>query len=108
MPLYVNEMVKEKLELGVQQAIDANKSRDLVLGILFDAIGMLSFSIPFVGEFGDVIWAPLSAFLMARMYKGTAGKVAGVFSFLEEIIPFTDFVPSFTLMWCYTYLFKRK
>lgn len=108
MPLFVNEMVKEKLDLNAQQAVDANKNRDLWLGILFDLIGMLSFSIPFVGEFGDVIWAPLSGFLMARMYKGTSGKVAGVFSFVEELIPFTDFIPSFTLMWCYTYLFKKK
>lgn len=28
-----------------------NKTRDLVLGILFDAIGMLSFSVPLIGEF---------------------------------------------------------
>ncbi|RZJ72315.1 MAG: hypothetical protein EOO49_07560 [Flavobacterium sp.] len=101
-------MVKDKLGLIADQAVDANKSRDLALSILFDCIGMLSFAIPFVGEFGDVIWAPISGLLMAWMYKGTSGKVAGVFSFFEEIIPFTDIIPSFTLMWCYTYLIKRK
>jgi hypothetical protein len=39
-----------------------NKTRNLVLGILFDAIGMLSFTVPFIGEFSDVIWAPLAGF----------------------------------------------
>lgn len=86
----------------------ANKNRNLVLGILFDLIGMMSFTIPFLGEFSDVIWAPLSGVLMARLYKGTSGKVGGVVSFLEEIIPFSDFIPSFTLMWIYTYVINKK
>ena len=83
-----------------------HKQRDLLLGLLFDGIGMLSFTIPGIGEFSDVIWAPIAGYLMARLYKGTAGKVAGVFTFLEELVPFTDVLPSFTLMWIYTYLIK--
>lgn len=84
-----------------------NKNRDLFLGIAFDCIGMLSFGIPYLGEFSDVIWAPLAGLLMTWMYKGTVGKVAGVLTFLEEIIPFTDFIPSFTITWIYTYLIKK-
>ena len=85
----------------------ANKNRNLVLGIAFDLIGMLSFTIPFIGEFSDVIWAPLSGILLTKLYKGTAGKVGGVVAFLEEIIPFSDIIPTFTLMWIYTYVFKK-
>lgn len=85
-----------------------NKSRDLILGILFDAIGMLSFTVPFIGEFSDIIWAPLAGFLMTWMYKGTIGKVGGTIAFLEEILPFTDFIPTFTLTWIYTYLIKKQ
>ena len=85
-----------------------NKTRDLVLGILFDAIGMLSFTVPFIGEFSDVIWAPLAGFLMTWMYKGTIGKVGGTIAFLEEILPFTDFIPTFTLTWIYNYLIKKQ
>jgi len=90
------------------KALDENKSRDLILGLLFDAIGMMSFSIPLIGEFSDVIWAPLSGLLMVWMYKGRAGKIGGMFSFLEELIPFTDIIPSFTLMWIYKYILKTK
>lgn len=85
-----------------------NKNRNLILGIAFDTIGMMSFSIPFLGEFSDVIWAPLAGFLMTWMYKGTVGKVGGIFTFLEEIIPFTDFIPSFTLTWVYNYWIKKE
>ena len=85
-----------------------NKSSDLVLGILFDAIGMLSFSVPLIGEFSDVIWAPFAGFLMTWMYKGTVGKVGGVVTFLEEILPFSDFIPTFTLTWIYNYIIRDK
>ena len=85
-----------------------NKSRNLFLGILFDLIGMLSFTVPFLGEFSDVIWAPLAGYLMTWMYKGTVGKVGGVVTFLEEILPFSDFIPTFTLTWIYNYVIKIK
>lgn len=84
------------------------KNRNLILGIIFDSIGMLSFTVPMVGEFSDVIWAPIAAYLMTRMYKGTVGKVGGVVTFLEEIIPFSDIIPSFTLTWIYNYMIKRN
>jgi len=86
---------------------ESNKNRNLILGIVFDAIGMLSFSIPMIGEFSDVVWAPMAGFLMTWMYKGRVGKVGGIFTFLEEVIPFTDFVPSFTLVWIYNYWIKK-
>lgn len=86
---------------------ESNKNRNLILGILFDAVGMMSFTIPLLGEFSDVVWAPMAGFLMTWMYKGTVGKVGGIFTFIEEIIPFTDFIPSFTLTWIYNYWIKK-
>lgn len=85
---------------------DNLKTKKLILGILLDAIGMLSFTIPYIGEFSDVVWAPLAGFLMTKMYEGRVGKVAGLLTFVEEIIPFTDVVPSFTITWIYTYWIK--
>lgn len=93
----------------IEQLYDpTNKSRDLVLSLLFDAIGMMSFTIPLIGEFADVIWAPVSGFIMVWMFKGTMSKVAGVVSFVEEILPATDIIPTFTLMWFYTYYIKKS
>lgn len=84
-----------------------DRMRKLLLGLLFDGIGMISFSIPLLGEFSDVIWAPIAAFIMSRMYKARVGRVAGFLTFVEEIIPFTDIIPSFTITWIYTYFFQR-
>lgn len=100
--------MEEKIQEKIQKAQVDNKNRNLILGIVFDAIGMLSFTVPFIGEFSDVVWAPMAGFLMTWMYKGTVGKVGGIFAFLEEIIPFTDFIPSFTLTWIYNYWIKKE
>ncbi|MFS4492017.1 hypothetical protein [Maribacter sp. 2308TA10-17] len=83
-----------------------SKYKNLFLGLLFDAIGMLSFVVPFIGDFSDIIWAPIAAWLMTRMYKGKAGQAAGAITFIEEIVPGLDIIPMFTIMWVYTYIFK--
>ncbi|WP_193844881.1 hypothetical protein [Flavobacterium hungaricum] len=88
--------------------VEDDKMSKLIIGLILDGIGMISFTIPLLGEFSDVIWAPIAAFIMTRMYKGRVGKAASVLTFLEEALPFTDFIPSFTLTWIYTYFFQRK
>ncbi|NER13807.1 hypothetical protein GWK08_10175 [Leptobacterium flavescens] len=86
----------------------SNKFTKLFLGLVFDAMGYVSFIIPGIGEFSDIIWAPLAAWLMTRMYKGTSGQIAGVVAFVEELMPGLDIVPTFTLMWIYTYVLRGK
>lgn len=84
------------------------KYKLLLKGLLFDAIGMVSFVIPMVGEFSDVIWAPLSAALIYKMYGGIEGKIGGLVTFVEEAGVFgTDFIPTFTLTWIYKYVIKK-
>ena len=85
-----------------------NKQRNLFIGIAFDLIGMLTYLIPIFGEVGDVIWAPIAGFMLSYLYKGSIGKVSGVLGFLEEILPFSDFIPTFTLTWIYTYVIKNQ
>ena len=80
----------------------SKKYKKLLISILFDIVGMLSFVIPGIGEFTDIIWAPLSAYLILKMYKGTIGKVGSLISFGEEAGFFgTDIIPTFTLAWLY-------
>lgn len=82
--------------------------KKLALCILLDAIGYTSFIIPGIGEFSDIIWAPASAWIMTKLYKGQQGKIAAGISFLEEAMPGLDVIPTFTLMWLYTYVFSAK
>lgn len=79
----------------------------LILSILFDAIGMLSYLIPFFGEFSDIVWAPISGWLMSKMYSSKQGKIAAIIQTIEELIPGFDVIPTFTLMWLYTFVLKK-
>lgn len=85
-----------------------NKYKKLLIGIVLDALGYVSFFIPGVGEFSDIVWAPASGWIMTKLYKGKAGKIAGIISFVEEALPGMDVIPSFTLMWLYTYVFNKN
>lgn len=71
----------------------------ILLCLLFDFIGYASYSIPILGEFADIIWAPISGLVFFMMFGGWRGAMGGVFSFVEELLPGTDFIPSFTIMW---------
>lgn len=69
----------------------------LAFCIIMDLIGCMSFTIPLVGEFADVIWAPVSAFIFMRTFGGRFGTFGAVLNFVEEALPFTDIIPSFTI-----------
>ncbi|WP_428743047.1 hypothetical protein [Tenacibaculum sp.] len=84
------------------------KYQKLVLSLLFDVIGYVSYLIPGIGELSDIVWAPASAYIMTKMYKGNKGKIAGVIAFIEEAMPGLDMVPTFTLMWLYAYVFSSS
>ena len=81
-----------------------SKYNTLVLGLLLDSLGYVSLIFP---PF-DFIWAPLSAYFMTKLYKGREGKIAAVIAFVEEALPFLDVIPTFSLMWLYTYMFSNK
>ncbi len=85
-----------------------NKYTLLAISIILDLIGLVSFVIPTIGEFSDIIWAPVSAYLMLKLYKGIPSKIASALVFVEEIAPWTDFIPTFTIMWIYTNFFKKE
>lgn len=76
-----------------------NKKPSLAFCIMMDAIGMLTYAIPFIGEWGDLIWAPFSGILFYVAFGSRGGLIGGVLNFLEEIIPFTDIIPTFTIAW---------
>lgn len=84
------------------------KKKLLVKGLMYDGVGMITYAIPLAGPFLDLIWAPYAAKKMGEMYPGKKGKIASVLVFIEEILPGTDIVPTFTLMWLYTFVWSRQ
>ena len=73
---------------------------NIYLCLLLDLMGMVSYLLPVIGETEDVLWAPLSAVIFYFLFgKKKFGLLGGVFSFLEEISPGFDFIPTFTIAW---------
>ncbi len=85
----------------------SKKRRLLFQSILFDMIGMLSY-LPMFTPLKDIVWAPIAAYLLYKMYPGTAGKVGSIVVFLEEISPGLDIIPTFTITWFYTFVIKKE
>jgi hypothetical protein len=75
--------------------------KKLVFSIVLDLFGFIP--IPLI----SMLWAPFAGYIMTKMYKGRKGKIAGIISFIEELLPI-DVIPTFTIMWIYTYIINRK
>ena len=71
----------------------------LIFCILMDVVGYATYAIPFLGEIGDIIWAPISSLIFMSTFGGWKGALGGIGNFVEEILPGTDFIPSFTIMY---------
>ena len=67
--------------------------------VIMDLIGYATYTVPFFGEFGDILWAPLSSIIFFVTFGGWKGVLGGIGNFIEEILPGTDVIPSFTIMW---------
>ena len=100
-------MTKE-LQVETVPQVKSYKYAKLILGIFFDLIGMMSYIVPIVAEITDVAWAPISGFILSKMYKGNIGKIAGTIDFLEELLPETDIIPTFTLTWIYVFVIRKE
>jgi len=88
--------------------MEKHKQPSLIFCLVMDAIGCISYFLPGIGEFSDAIWAPVSGFIFYLCFRGWSGAAGGFFNFIEEILPGTDFIPSFTIMWFLQDVTRRK
>ena len=92
----LGERAKSNLTPDTER-IGGGQWSQLALCVALDLAGDASELIPFLGEFTDLAYAPVEAALLKGLFK--SNLIAG-FGFVEEILPFTDLVPTFTLSWC--------
>ena len=70
----------------------------LIVSLTIDLIGSASYLIPIAGEGFDLTWAPISMILVGALYDGVMPNLKYI-ALMEELLPFTDFIPSATLGW---------
>jgi hypothetical protein len=76
--------------------------------LVMDLLGFATYAVPFLGEFLDILWAPLSAAVYMKMFGFKKGFLGGVFNFVEELLPGLDFIPTFTISWAIHYFRRHK
>ena len=89
----------------ITQKFEEKRRFDLLASLAIDALGMATFILPALGEVADVVIAPIISILIYAVHRTTFGAIAG---FFEEIIPFTDIIPTATIIWAYRYIIKRS
>lgn len=67
--------------------------------ILMDLLGCATYLLPVLGEWFDILWAPVSAFIFYKSFGGRKAIYGALFNFVEEILPGTDIIPTFTIVW---------
>ena len=82
--------------------------RSLLACLVMDFLRFATYGIPVLGEFLDILWAPLSAIIFFRMFGGSKGFFGGIFNFVEELMPGLDFIPTFTITWFVQYVTRKK
>ena len=75
----------------------------LIASIGLDLAGNLSYILDFfgfglLGEFTDVLFAPISAMLVYLLYEN---KTLAWINGIEELLPYVDIIPSATIGWFY-------
>mmetsp|Transcript_56059 Transcript_56059/g.151208 ORF Transcript_56059/g.151208 Transcript_56059/m.151208 type:complete len:144 (-) Transcript_56059:305-736(-) len=75
----------------------SDPQRLLYACIVMDMIGFSSYLVLFLGELVDIYWAPIFFLFMQYMFGSMLMSSVGC---LEELLPFTDIVPTATIAWC--------
>jgi hypothetical protein len=84
------------------------KKPTLAFCLIMDLLGLATFLLPGLGEWFDILWAPISAMLFFNSFGGKVGRIGSIINFAEEILPFTDFIPTFTIAYFYNRYFKKE
>mmetsp|Transcript_20102 Transcript_20102/g.34376 ORF Transcript_20102/g.34376 Transcript_20102/m.34376 type:complete len:104 (+) Transcript_20102:70-381(+) len=63
----------------------------LIICVIVDTIGFLTYLIPGLGEAADVGWAPISGFIIYSLFQRSDMAILG---FAEELLPGLDFIPT--------------
>lgn len=78
------------------------KNLKLVAAVIIDVVGLTTYVVPGAAEGGDMVWGPISGFLIYMLFPNR--KRMALMGAVEEMLPFTDFVPTAYLAWRLDYV----
>lgn len=78
------------------------KNLKLVAAVIIDLVGLTTYVVPGAAEGGDMAWGPISGFLIYMLFPNR--KRMALTGAIEEMLPFTDFIPTAYLAWRLDYV----
>jgi len=78
------------------------KNLKLMAAVIIDLVGLTTYVIPGAAEGSDMAWGPISGFLIYLLFPNR--KRTALMGTVEEMLPFTDFVPTAYLAWRLDYV----
>lgn len=85
---------------------EKEKKRYFRYAMIIDAVGVMSYFVPILGEGFDFFWGPVSGFLIFILFRKTSMAIIGT---VEEMIPFaTDWIPTALIAWFLTYKMNEE
>lgn len=78
------------------------KTFKLIAAVIIDLIGLTTYLLPGAAEGGDLVWGPISGFLIYLLFPNR--KRMAIVGAIEEMLPFTDFIPTAYLAWRLDYV----
>mmetsp|Transcript_65090 Transcript_65090/g.146807 ORF Transcript_65090/g.146807 Transcript_65090/m.146807 type:complete len:432 (-) Transcript_65090:134-1429(-) len=81
----------------LQRACTPGQVAKLLACLGLDLCGNATYFLPVLGEGFDVAYAPAQAVALKMLFS--SNSVAGI-GFFEELLPFTDILPTATVAWC--------
>lgn len=71
----------------------------LLFCIIMDVLGAATYLWPLLGESFDIAFAPISAIIYYFAFGRKKAIIGASINFIEELLPFTDMIPTFTISW---------
>lgn len=99
-------MEENKMNSEVLQKYNKTKYIKLILAIIIDLVGFISYIFPAIGESLDFVWAPISGLLIFILFPHR--KLIALGGAAEEFLPFTDFIPTAVIAWTLDYVKDYK
>ena len=96
----------DKMKNELLKQYNKIKQFKLIFAIIIDILGFLGNFIPVAGEMVDVIWGPISGLLIVILFP--KHKLLALGGVVEEILPFTDIIPTAYIAWRLTYIKDRE
>ena len=82
--------------MAVKLAVCLERLKKLLICMVLDVLGNLSFVLPGMGESMDSVYAPFQAYMLKKLFKSNAIALIGL---VEEGLPFTDCIPTASVAW---------